>query len=181
MRLFFSALVVLLAIFPLAKAQNASQSEAHPFSISSLNTAFALQGNFEGEYRIYSDHIEMKVTKAIIRIRGNSPYKGRSLLSSVRFGLATKIDGKRWAPVNMGQEILLERMMRPGDVYSLGELHIDIAIGDSVDLSKHWLVAQMEDIILDAPGEEGQKGYSFAHSSKNIFTFLIRGQFQRHQ
>lgn len=170
MRLIFPALAILLTISPLAEAQGLSQSESRPFSISSLNTAFALQGNFEGEYRVYSDHIELKVTTATILFRRDSPYKGRSLLSSLRLGLATRIDGNRWKPANMGQEVSLEQMMRPGAVYSLGELHLYIPIDDSVDLSKHWLVAQMEDIVLDAPGEEGLKGYSFAHSSRDIFT-----------
>jgi hypothetical protein len=170
MRLIFTALAVLLTASPLAEAQSPSQSESHPFSISSLNTPFALQGDFEGEYRVYSDHIELKVTTATILFRRDSPYKGRSLLSSLRLGLATRIDGNGWKPANMGQEVSLEQMMRPGDVYSLGELHFYIPIDGSVDLSKHWLVAQVEDIVLDSPGEEGLRGYSFAHSARDIFT-----------
>ncbi len=128
-----------------------------------------MQADFEGEYRVYPDRIEVKVTKAVIRIRDDSPYKGRSILSSVRLGLAAEVGGKRWAPVSMGPEVSPGRTMRPGDVYDLGELHIDITTGASVDLSKHWLVARMEEVILDAQGEEGQRAYSFAHSPKNIF------------
>ena len=164
------ALVVLLIISPLAKAQNGGSPEAHPFSISSLNTAFAMQGDFEGEYRIYPDRIELKVTKANIRISEHCPYKGRRLLSGVKFGLATSTEDKRWKMVDAGQEFFLEQVMSPGDMHSLGELYFDIPKDNSIDLSKHWLVVQMEDTVLDIPEERRRKGYAFAHSCRDIFT-----------
>src|SRR5687767_7693215 len=160
MRQGFLALVVLLSISSVAQAQDAGAPDAHPFSISSLNTAFAMQGDFEGEYRIYPDRIDLKVTKANIRISEHCPYKGRRLLSAVKFGLATGTNGERWKIANTGQEFFLEQVMRPGDLHSLGELYFSIPIDDSVDLSKHWLVVQMQDNVLDVPEEKRRKGYA---------------------
>ena len=170
MRLGCQVLVTLLSIFALAEAQDAAVPEAHPFSISSLNTPFAMQGAFEGEYRIYSDRIELKVTKADIRISEHCPYKGHRLLSAVKFGLATSTDDKRWRIAHSGQAFFLEQVMRPGDMYSLGELYLYIPIDDSIDLSKHWLVVQMDDTVLDVAEEKRQKGYAYAHSCRDIFT-----------
>ncbi len=166
----FLALAVLLIISPFVKAQDADVAQAHPFSISSLNTAFAMQGEFEGEYRIYPDRIELKVTKANIRISEHCPYKGRRLLSAVKFGLATSTEDKRWKIANAGQEFFLEQVMSPGDTHSLSELYFYIPKDDLFDLSKHWLVVQMEDTVLDISEEPRQKGHAYAHSRRDIFT-----------
>jgi hypothetical protein len=169
MRVLFSALMILLVVSISTKAQDADVSEARPFHISSLNTAFAVQGDFKGEYRIHSDWIEVKVTKANIRISHDCPYKGRRLLSAMKFGLATNTDGKRWNIAHAGQEFFLERVMRPGDVHSLDELYFHIPIERSTDLSRHWLVIQLEDVVLDVAKEKQLKGYAYAHSCKDIF------------
>jgi len=166
----FRALAVLLLVSSMAKAQDAAAPEAHPFNISSLKTPFAMQGVFEGEYRIYPDRIELKVSKANIRISEHCPYKGRRLLSAVKFGLAVSIGEKRWKMAQAGQETFLEQVMRPGDRYDLGATYFHIPIDNSVDLSKHWLIVQMEDNVLDVPEEKRGKGYAYAHSCRDIFT-----------
>jgi hypothetical protein len=162
-------LVALMIISPLASAKNVSSPEAHPFSISSLNTAFATQGDFEGEFRIFPDRIELRVTKANIYLSEHCPYKGRRLLSGLKFGLVTSTDGKRWKEANSGQDLYLAQVMSPRDTYSLGELYVVIPIDNSIDLSKHWLVAQMEETVLDIPEERERKGYAFAHSCRGHF------------
>ena len=170
MRRGFLALIVLLVASSLAKAQDAGGPDARPFNISSLNTAFAMQGDFEGEYRIHPDRIELKVAKANIRISEHCPYKGRRLLSAMKFGLAVSTDDGRWKVANWSQEFFVEQVMSPGDTHSLGELYFYIPKDDSIDLSKHWLVVQMEDTVLDVPEEKRRKGYAYAHSCRDIFT-----------
>lgn len=162
-------LVVLLAVSPIVNPQDAGGPVAKPFSVSSLNTPFAMQGDFEGEYRIYPDRIELKITKANIRISEHCPYKGRRLLSAVKFGLATSTENKRWKIAHESPEFFLEQIMSPGDQHSLGEMYFYIPRDDSVDLSKHWLVVRMEDNVLDVPEERKRKGYAFAHSCRDIF------------
>jgi hypothetical protein len=169
MRLICLLLLTLLSC-SLVKAQTAPGPEAIPFNISSLDTAFAMQGAFEGEYRIYPDRIELKVTKADIRVSEHCPYKGRRLLSAVKFALATTVEPKGWRIDHSGQDYFLEHVMLPGDQYSLGELYFYIPIDSSIDLSKHWLVVQMQDTALDVPDEKLVKGYAFAHSCRCIFT-----------
>lgn len=164
------ALVVLLCVPPPAGAQSGVSPEARPFAISSLNTAFATQVDFEGEYRVYTDRIELRVTKANVYLSEHCPYKGLRLLSAVKFGLATSIDGGRWKMLDAGREFLHEQVMSPGDTYNLGELYFDIPRGDSLDLSKHWLVVQMEEYALDIPEKRRRPGYAFAHSRRDIFT-----------
>jgi len=170
MRLGLLLLFVLLFAPPPAEVQDSGGPNAHPFSISSLNTAFGMQGEFEGEYRVYPDRIELRVTKANIHISEHCPYKGRRLLSALNFGLAAEAGGGRWKVDSWGQEFPLEQVMSPGETHSLGELYFHIPRGESADLSKHWLVVQMEDIALDVPDEKRRKGYAFAQSCRDIFT-----------
>jgi hypothetical protein len=170
MRNGFPALLVLLVISSLTRALDAGGSDARPFSISSLNTAFVMQGDFGGEYRVYPNRIELKITKANIRISEHCQYKGRGLLSAVKFGLATGTDDGRWKIAHGGQEFFLEQVISSGDIHSLGELYFSIPKDDSVDLSKHWLVVQMEVTVLDVPEEKRLKGYAYAHSCRDIFT-----------
>jgi hypothetical protein len=163
------ALLILLIIFSLSRGQDEGPA-VRPFSISSLNTPFAMQADFEGEYRIYPDSIEVKVTKAKVRISEHCPYKGRRLLSAVKLGLATGTDGEGWKIAYSAQAFLLELFMTSGETHTLGELYFSIPKSDAVDLSKHWLVIQMEDTVLDVPEEHRLKGYAYAHSCKDIFT-----------
>ena len=164
------ALLILLITSPLAMAQVGSAPEAKPFTISSLNTPFAVQGDLAGEYRIYPDRIELKVTRAEISISEHCPYKGRRLLSGVKFGLAVKTDDKRWKIATAAPEYFLDQVMSPGDSHNLGELYFYIPRDDSVDLSKHWLVVQMSDTAIDVPEEKQRKGNAYAHSCRDIFT-----------
>jgi hypothetical protein len=164
------ALLILLITSPFAVAQVGGAPETQPFSISSRNTAFAVQGDFEGEYRIYPDRIELRVMRADISISEHCPYKGRRLLSGVKFGLAVNTDGKRWKIATATPEYPLDQMMSPGDTSNLGELYFYIPRDDSIDMSKHWLVVQMADTAIDVPEEKRRKGYAYAHSCRDIFT-----------
>ena len=174
MRSIISTLMVLLVVASLSKAQDANTSGGIPFQISSFNTPFALQGNFEGEYRVYPNRIEIRVTKADIRISDHCPYKGRRLVSAVGFSLGTSVDNKKWKTVYHGQQYLLERIMTPGDAASLGELYFNIPIDETIDLSKYWLVVRMNDTALDVPIEDRVVGYAFAHSSRDIFRLPVQ-------
>lgn len=170
MKLLFSTLMILLVASGSTKAQGVTLPEARPFHISSLNTAFAMQGDFTGEYRIYPDWIEVKVTKTNIRVSDHCPYKGRRLLSAMKFGLATNTDGKKWKIAHAARAVVLEQVMRPGDEHSLDELYFHIPIERSMDFSQHWLVVQMEEVSLDVAEENHPKGHSYAHSCKDIFS-----------
>lgn len=149
--------------------QDAGIPEAHPFNFSSLDTGFAIQGEFEGEYRIYPGRVVVRVTKADIRFSEHAPYPRRRLLSAVKFGLGANVAGG-WKVAHAGQAVLLGQVMSPGDMRSLGELHFSIPTGDGVDLSNYWLVAQMENTALDVPAEKRRRGYAYAHSVRDIFT-----------
>ena len=170
MKRMFLALLVCLIVLPLAKAQDDSGPEAQRFKISSLNTPFAMQGDFEGEYRVYPDRIKLKVTKAEISISEHCPYKGRRLLSALKFDLATATEGKSWKMIDAGHAMILNEGLSPGDKVTLDELHFDILTNDSIDLAKHWLVVQMADNVLDVPAEKRRDGSAFAHSSRDVFS-----------
>ena len=174
MRVVISLLMVFLIVAAFSTTQNAQTSDGIPFTVSSLNTPFAMQGYFEGEYRVHPGLIEIRVKRADIRISENCPYKGRRLLSAVSFGLATNLDGKKWKIAYRGQEHFLELIMSAGGTAQLGELNLNIPIDPTIDLSKHWFVVQMNDTALDVPKEERVAGYAFAHSSRDIFKLPIQ-------
>lgn len=170
MRITISTLMILLAVSSVVNAQNVDEAKASPIHISSLNTPFAMQGDFEGWYRAYPNRIEVKLTKTDIRISEHCPYKGRRLLSAITISLATSLDGKRWKIAYPGQAYFLERVMSPGDVANLGEIYFNIPIDESIDLSKYWLVVQMNDTALDVPKTERVVGHAYAHSLRDVFS-----------
>ena len=161
--------ILVLSCLSTALAQQELSPEPHPFYISSLNTAFGVRGKFEGEYRIYPDRIKLKVTKAEILVSPDCPYQGRRQISAMMFDLATRLENKKWSSIKAGQNFLLNEIMSPGDKVTFHDLYFDIRLDKSVDLSKHWLMVQIEDIALDLPDERLRKGYAFAHSSYDIF------------
>lgn len=172
MRLLLATLVViLLLLFPLAgKADRHSpEGEAVPFHITSYDTAFAMQGDFEGEYRVYPNSIEVSLSKSIVRISGHCSYKGDREFAALSFTLATETPEGRWRPAFKSRKLMVGRIMAVGDEYSLGSIHFSIPKGETTDLSKHWIVAQMDDHIYDLPKDEPVEGVAYARSCKDIF------------
>jgi hypothetical protein len=163
----FLTLLVLVIAGVVTGAQQSIEPRPHQFVISNMKTAFATQGDFEGEYRIYKDRIVLHMTKAIIRISDHCPYDGRRLITALRFGLAESTE-KSWKPSNL-VGFHLNRIMVPNDGFDLGEMEFSIPRDDSFDLSMRWLVVQIDETALDGVIEENPNGYSFAHSQRDIF------------
>src|SRR5688572_28289674 len=100
-----SALCVLflLSAASAVRAQEAGGPEVVPFRISSLNTPFAMQGDFEGEARVYDEGIEVRLARGLVRISPHCPYKGRRVFGALRFALATATE-KGWKMASAGQK-----------------------------------------------------------------------------
>lgn len=176
-----SLLVALLLLCPAAAlAQEVSDALAHdvskpvavPFHFSSFGTAFAMQADFEGEYRVFPDSVEVRLTKAVVRIGTHCPYKGRRDFNGLSFTLASEKPNGKWNMTFKSPKLPVGWIMRPGDEYTFeGDVHFSIPKEPTTDLAKHWLVAEMEDIVLDLPnGEPVRPGYAFAMSCKDIFS-----------
>jgi serine/threonine protein kinase len=141
-------------------------NEAVPFHISSIDSPFSYAGIFDGEYRVYPTFIEVSVTKATIYLRDNAPYKGRRQLTSVTFGLGTDTP-TGWNIASRSQRFPVNRVMKPDDTYTLTSARFLIPKNSSTDLSKHWLVVDIESATLDS--ENPSRGSAYAHSKRNIF------------
>jgi hypothetical protein len=163
------AAILLLCPAPAGQALNSTEGEAVPFHISSYNTAFAMQGDFEGEYTVYPNSIEINLNRAVVRISRHCPYKGRRELAAVSFTLATPTPEGRWRKAFLSRKYVVERIMTAGDEYSLGSIHFSIPKEETTDLSQHWIVAQMDDYALDLPQNEPIEGYAYATSCRDIF------------
>jgi hypothetical protein len=172
MKLTLIALVVMLLLYPLmGRAQDASEPEAIPFHITSYNTPFAMQGDFEGEYRVYPTSIEVSLSKAVIRISEHCPYKGRREFGGLGFILASEGANGKVDKRFKSQKLVVGRIMNPGDEYSLGSIHFSIPKEETTDLSKHWFAIWMDDLVLDHPTKRNPvQGFSLAISCKDIFT-----------
>ena len=168
------ALFSLFSLFLLCQASSSAQtvtgSDAVPFHISSLDTAFAMQGDFEGEYRVYPEAIKVRLTKALVRIGTHCPYKGQREFQAIRFALATTRPDGKWEMAFKSQKFHVGRIMLPGDEYPLDAIEFTIPKEATTDLSKHWFVVQMDDLIIDHPTKnEPAQGYAFADSCHDIF------------
>jgi hypothetical protein len=139
-------------------------NDAVPFYVSSMNSSFSLAGIFEGNYRVHANFIEVTVTKAIIYRRNNCPYKGRTNLTSIKVGLGSNT--KYGWTIEGSQSIPVDRVMKPGDTYTLTKTRFFIPNQSVPELSKHWLIFQLDQIDIDS---HQSIGYSYAHSERNIF------------
>lgn len=172
MKLTFITLAALLLLYPFANKSEASpEPQAVAFHISSFNTPFAMQGDFEGEYRVYPTSVEVSLSKAVIRISEHCPYKGRREFSA--FGIIMASDGAngKWNKRFKSQKHVVGRIMYPGDEYALGTVNFSIPKEETTDLSKHWLVFYMDELVLDHPKKtEPMQGFSLAVSCRDFFT-----------
>jgi CHAT domain-containing protein/tetratricopeptide (TPR) repeat protein len=143
---------------------NEGQFEAVPFYVSSMDSTFSLAGVFEGNYRVHPNFIEVTITKANIYLRNNCPYTGRINLSSIKVGFGTETENG-WT-IKSSQSIPVGSVMKPGDTYTLTNACCLIPKESFRELSKHWLVFELEQVDLDA---HQSIGYSYAHSERHIF------------
>lgn len=171
MRSIFLTLPLLILTFSATGyAQAETDSTGIPFLISSRGDACAMQGTFEGEYRLHPDRIEVTVTKATIYISPACPYQGRREIASLRLSLATELEGSRWGIRWRSERALLGRIMSPGEEYALEGLHFAIPRDEAMDLIRHWLIFVIEGSVLDAGEEQRRPGYCAAHSCRDIFS-----------
>lgn len=162
---------LLLLCQPAARAQKlVAEGEATPFHISSLDTAFAMQGEFEGEYTVYPKSIRVRLTKALVRIGKHCPYKGPREFHAIQFALATLNEEGRWKKVLKSRKYTVRRVMLPGDEYVFDGVEFVIPKRAATDLTKHWFVVQMDDLLVEGPTEDGTvEGFAFANSRRDIF------------
>lgn len=172
MKLTVITLAALLLLYPFAnKSQASTEPQAVPFHISSFDTPFAMQGDFEGEYRVYPNSIEISLSKAVIRISEHCPYKGRRDFTALGMILATDGPNGKADKRLKSQKHIVGRIMYPGDEYSLGTVNFSIPKEETTDLSKHWLVIYMDELVLDHPKkQEPMQGFSLAISCRDIFS-----------
>lgn len=172
-RLFYALLPVclfLLLFEPEARAQTVAEYEPIPFHISSLDTAFAMQGDFEGEYTVFPEGISVRLTKALVRISTHCPYKGAREFHAISFALATLNENGRWKMDNRSLKHPVAKVMLPGDEYRFDGVEFFIPKKLTTDLSKHWFVVQLDDWVLNFPaGAEPTEGFAFANSCRDIF------------
>ncbi len=171
MKLTFITLAAFLLLGPLmVRAQDSTEPQAVPFHITSYNTPFAMQGDFVGEYRVYPRSIEVSLSKVVIRVSDHCPYKGRREFGALGIILASEGANGKWDKRFKSQKYAVGRIMFPGDEYSLGSIHLSIPKEETTDLTKHWFVFYMDDLVLDHPKGKPMQGFSLAVSCKDIFT-----------
>lgn len=145
--------------------------QAIPFQISSKgDRSFAFVGTFDGEYRVYPTFIEVIVKKGVIDLRDNAPYKGRRKLIFVKFGFGEVTSTGAWNIANRSNSLRVNRVMKPGDTYTFTSARFLISKTSSIELLKHWLVVEMESTTLDGQSARNSRGFTYAHSKRDIFS-----------
>jgi hypothetical protein len=104
---------LLLGMTP-AYAQSIDNPEAKPFHISSRGSAYEVQGEFEGTYRINDSSIEVYVSKATLYVSEDCPYQGRRRINYIKFGLWNQ-EASKWRVENSAPPLYLYVVMSPGE------------------------------------------------------------------
>ena len=154
---------------PLVRAQSGAGDR--PFVLSSMGTAFGVQGEFVGDYRIEDDVIAVHVTTSTLYVNEDCPYKGRRAIIEITFGLAGESGNGKWNIKAMAPPISVGIVMRPGETRDLNEMDFRIPLKRNVDPATRWFVVAIKEEILDPPRNSPSplRGTNFAHSCKNIF------------
>lgn len=148
-----------------AYAQSVAEPENKPFHITSRGSAFGVQGEFEGTYQVLESSIEVYVSKATIYVSEHCPYQGRRRINYFTFGLRNQ-ETSTWKLENRAQSLYLDEIMSPREEHLVSDLHFSLPIESTLDLTKRWLVVEIQEDVLDAPSEG--KGYAFVHSCTTI-------------
>ena len=154
-------------------AQSAGEPKAMPFHISSRGSAYGVQGEFEGTYRVYDSSIEVYVSKATLTVSEHCPYQGRRRINYLKFGLWNE-EASNWKVENSATPLYLYAIMSPREELSLSDLHFSLPKEFTLDLARRWLVVEIQEDALDLPIEDRKRGYSFVHSCPDIFIQQFR-------
>lgn len=154
-------------------AQSAGEPKAMPFHISSRGSAYGVQGEFEGTYRVYESSIEVDVRKATLSVSEHCPYQGRRRINYIKFGLWNE-EAAKWKVENSDTPLYLYAIMGPREEYPLSDLHFSLPKQSTLDLARRWLVVEIQEDALDFPIENRKTGYAFVHSCPDIFIRQFR-------
>src|SRR5215831_7805156 len=115
-------LVSTFLVLGVAAAQAQSPGEDKPFHISSRGSAYGVQGEFEGAYRITDSSVEVYVSKGLLYVSEHCPYQGRRRINYIKFGLWNQ-DASKWRVENSAAPLYLYVDMIPKQEHLLSDLH----------------------------------------------------------
>ena len=148
-------------------AQSVDESEATPFHISSRGSAFGVQGEFAGTYRVSDSSIEVYVSKATLYVSEHCPYQGRRRINYITLGLWNQ-EASQSRLANRAEALHLYVVMSPREEHVMSDLRFSLPMDSTVDLAKRLLVVEIQEDTLDGPAQSG-KGYAYVHSCPDIF------------
>ena len=163
----------LLVGMPATYAQSTYEPKTVPFHISSRGTAYGVQGEFEGTYRVYESSIEVYVSKGTISVSENCPYQGRRRINYIKFGLWNE-EASKWKVENSATPLYQYLIMSPREEHPLCDLHFSLPKASTLDLARRWLVVEIQEEALDLPIENRKIGYAFVNSCPDIFIQQFR-------
>ena len=153
---------------PVVHAQSPGELQDQPFHISSRDSPFGVQAEFEGTYRVTESSVEVYVSKGSIYVSEHCPYQGRRRINYIKFGLGNRTDSS-WRVENSDSPFYLSAIMSPREEYPLSGLRFSLPKERNLDLANRWLVVEIQDYSLDLATDEQRTGYAFVHSCSDIF------------
>ncbi|MEQ8956317.1 MAG: serine/threonine-protein kinase [Coleofasciculus sp. C2-GNP5-27] len=140
-------------------------NESVPFYIFSENNGL-FDTKFEGSYSVSPTVIEITLTKTTI-IRRETRYQGKNLVTAISVGLASD-SPNGWKGINH-QSHEMNRVMKVDDAYSFANYHpIRFSIPRPNDLSKYWLVFDIQSVNVDSSNPKLIHNYTY--SQQDIFS-----------
>lgn len=151
-------------------AQPLNRINPTSFEMSSLNDKFFIAtGLYKGEFQVYNEFVEVNINNGLIKITNHPEYKGTPFITSISIGLGTNLDNGRWDIYSNSISFPIDKPMAANESYQLPPaLKFLIPRNPNIELNKSWLVVTINTTKI-INGQQGVKGYCYAHSNKDIF------------
>ena len=141
-----------------------------PFRISSLDTQFAIVGEFEGVARVGADTIEVVISRAVVQLAsGVSP---SDTVSDIRVsaGLGMPLDDQgNWIVADSSEWLPVRKRLAGGERQALGPLRFRALRPTQAPLSSFWLLLALEGRTGSSARQPGTLFGTFAHGDPEMF------------
>ncbi|HEX8550744.1 MAG TPA: hypothetical protein VF681_04240 [Abditibacteriaceae bacterium] len=139
-----------------------------PFHANNWDSAFGVQHNVVGSYRVFPDRLEVHITTISLRLNKKLKLAVPRYLHNFYMGVAVPLDGARWKIARPSEAVALGFTLSQGDEAIRENIDFTIPLDGTISGSKSWLVCTAVESLSTDSSSKASVGYSHSHSNTNL-------------